>query len=217
MDMIDAERKGRVLRFLYESAIIQDDDAVVSLAGADLRGADFGGRTSAGRTSAGRTSAGRISAGRIDWAHLNWADLGEDFLYAAPRRPARGEPRHGEPERGAPQLGGPRRGLLFTATCGADLSETDLSGARSWARRPDFYRMALFGAHTILGRTRGSQLTRAALLLSRGNLSRATSAERRTTERPLGRRALILYSGGKAGDGQSANGGLGHSAGEQTV
>jgi len=83
---LDAERKARVLQFLYETGLIIKDRSVVDLLGADLRGADLRGANLRGADLRGADlsranlggadlSGADLSGANLREANLHWADL----------------------------------------------------------------------------------------------------------------------------------------------
>jgi hypothetical protein len=76
---VQGERKGVVLRFLYESGLIEQANAVISLGGTDLRGADL---------RAADLSAANLRGADLSDAVLSGADLRDAVLRGAVLRNA---------------------------------------------------------------------------------------------------------------------------------
>jgi uncharacterized protein YjbI with pentapeptide repeats len=80
----DGERKGSVVRFLYEADLIENDIPIVGLEGADLRGANLGDAWLAGANLQGANLQGAtLRDTYLDGATLMGADLREADLAGA--------------------------------------------------------------------------------------------------------------------------------------
>ncbi len=88
---LDAERKGSVLQFLYESRLIGKGEPNIDLTGADLSGADLSGADLSGAKLNGvnlteanlsqtRLSGADLSRANLSGAKLNGANLSEADL-----------------------------------------------------------------------------------------------------------------------------------------
>ena len=129
---LDRVRKGSVLRFLYESGLINKDRLVVDLTGADLNGANLSRgkmiRTYLGETDLRGADLSRtdlssadlhktnLSGAALSGAGLNYADLRRTDLRGADLS-------------GANML---RTDLMRTKLGGANLSRASLGGANLW-------------------------------------------------------------------------------------
>jgi CheY-like chemotaxis protein len=71
LQRLDAERKGSVLRFLYESSLIDNDKRIIDLAGADLNRAALSGANLSGANLSGAV----LRLVRLEGADLSGANL----------------------------------------------------------------------------------------------------------------------------------------------
>jgi uncharacterized protein YjbI with pentapeptide repeats len=127
---LDARRKGLVIQFLSEAALIQGSQPVISLEGADLRGADL-------RTE--NLKEANFNSALLEDAKLNYADLGGAFLEAMLNR--------------ADLLGA---NLKDAKLAGAFLNDADLELAN--LRGADLQAAALVGANLKKADLTGSNL-----------------------------------------------------------
>jgi uncharacterized protein YjbI with pentapeptide repeats len=86
---LDAERKGSVLLFLYESGLIEKDKHIIDLSGADLRYADLryanliGANLSGAILSEANLNGAKLNGINLSVANLNRAYLGSVHLIGA--------------------------------------------------------------------------------------------------------------------------------------
>jgi len=84
VERLNKRRKGSVVRFLYESHLIDKDEPIVALSGADLRGADLRGAILMGATLRGADLRGADLRGAIlNMAALDGANLADATLNTA--------------------------------------------------------------------------------------------------------------------------------------
>jgi uncharacterized protein YjbI with pentapeptide repeats len=75
------DRKGSIVRFLYESGLIHREGTVVVLRGADLRGANlFAAHLEGINLFAAHLRGANLFAARLEGANLEWAELHEANL-----------------------------------------------------------------------------------------------------------------------------------------
>ncbi len=155
VERLNGQRKGSIVRFLYESHLIDKDEPIVALSGADLSGADLRGAILMGATLRGADLRGAILIGAtlkeaaldgatlpeatLNGAALDGADLIGVNLYAATLNGAaldgadlRGADLRGADLRGATLTGAilTRANLIRTILNGADLARANLTEAR---------------------------------------------------------------------------------------
>jgi uncharacterized protein YjbI with pentapeptide repeats len=111
---LDGTRKRSLVRFLYEAGLIDQDEPIVDISGADLRGADLSGAYLSGTYLCDATlSSADLSGANLDGADLSNANLSDADLGGA--------------NLGYADLSGAN---LFGANLGdANLGGADLSGA----------------------------------------------------------------------------------------
>jgi hypothetical protein len=84
-----SDRKGSIVRFLYESGLIHREGTVIDLSGADLRGANlFAAHLDGINLFAARLRGACLFAARLRGANLEWADLHEANLFGVDLRGA---------------------------------------------------------------------------------------------------------------------------------
>jgi uncharacterized protein YjbI with pentapeptide repeats len=139
-----SDRKGSIVRFLYESGLIHKEGTVVDLRGADLSGADL----ELAKLRGTSLSGANLRGANLSWANLSWANLFGVDLDRADLELAklRGASLGGANLRGADLFGADLSGASLGGAklCGANLRGADLS--RADLSRADLSRADLHGA-----------------------------------------------------------------------